>query len=50
MPSKELDQPVHEYSLIRIFTRCILDSHVDKVSSCRQEDSAQIQAGLNLHA
>ena len=34
--SEDSDQPSHTHSLIRIFTRCILDSQGCQVSSCRQ--------------
>ena len=51
-PSKDSDQPAHSRSLIRIFTRRILDSQGDKVSSCGQQklwsDCADAQTDLSL--
>ena len=35
-PSEDSDQPMHSHSLIRIFTRRILDSQGCQVSSCEQ--------------
>ena len=37
-PSEDSDQPALLRNLIGIFTRCIFDSQVCKVSSCDNED------------
>ena len=49
--SKDSDQPVYVYSLIRIITGCILDSQNCKISSCGlpqlQTDCVVAQADLS---
>ena len=51
-PSKDLDQPEHSCSLIRVFTECILDNQGCKVLSRRQwrlwSDCTDAQVDLSL--